>query len=116
MSPRTGSPSSSSQCLASASSAEFPEPACVIHNEWVTGRQTAEEILDNLRAAGHRAYFVGGCVRDLLLGTDPKDFDIATDAVPTQVLQLYPQSQQVGAHFGVLLVGGVEVATFRSEH
>jgi poly(A) polymerase len=69
-----------------------------------------------LRSAGFRAYFVGGCVRDLLLGTPAKDFDIATDATPPQVLELFPSGLQVGAHFGVILVQGVEIATFRSDH
>ncbi|HYP08029.1 MAG TPA: CCA tRNA nucleotidyltransferase [Bryobacteraceae bacterium] len=79
-------------------------------------RQPAEAIVRNLRAHGYSAYFVGGCVRDLLLGHEPKDFDIATDAVPSQVFQIYPQAQQVGAHFGVVLVEGVEVATYRSDY
>jgi len=63
---------------------------------------------------------VGGCVRDLLLGCHPKDFDVSTDAAPERILELFPGSDQVGAHFGVVLVksGGahVEVATFRSDH
>jgi poly(A) polymerase len=63
---------------------------------------------------------VGGCVRDRLMGNQPKDYDIATDARPEQVLGYFPRSDRVGAHFGVVLVhdeGGdqVEVATFRSD-
>ena len=73
-------------------------------------------IIDRLRSAGHLAYLVGGCVRDLMLGKEPKDFDIATDATPDQVLQYYPSAQQVGAHFGVIMVGSIEVATFRSDY
>jgi poly(A) polymerase len=59
-------------------------------------------------------------VRDLLLGTEPKDFDVATDALPDQILAIWPEGRQVGAHFGVILVAegtaAVEVATFRSDH
>jgi putative nucleotidyltransferase with HDIG domain len=73
------------------------------------------DIVERLRAAGHAAYYVGGCVRDLLLGREPKDYDIATSARPHEVLALYPDALPVGAHFGVVLVGGVEVATFRSD-
>lgn len=54
-------------------------------------------------------------MRDLLLGQDPKDYDISTDATPSQVIELFPAAQLVGAHFGVVLVEGVEVATFRSD-
>ena len=72
-----------------------------------------------MKAAGHQAFFAGGCVRDLLLGRVPKDFDVATGAVPDQVTALFPGSGLVGAHFGVVLVReGVqqlEVATFRSD-
>jgi putative nucleotidyltransferase with HDIG domain len=80
----------------------------------------AREIVAGLRAKSYQAYLVGGCVRDLLLGVAPKDFDVATDARPEQVLAAYPDAQQVGAHFGVMLVcrnqSVVEVATFRSDH
>jgi poly(A) polymerase len=62
---------------------------------------------------------VGGCVRDLLLGHPPKDFDVATDAPPAKIREIFPRCEQVGAHFGVCLVRGegahVEVATFRSD-
>ena len=72
------------------------------------------------RSAGHQAYLVGGCVRDLLLGVTPKDFDVATDARPDRIMDLFPNSGRVGAHFGVVLVRDafcqVEVATFRSDH
>lgn len=80
----------------------------------------AGRVASALRARGHQAYLVGGCVRDLLLGREPQDFDIATDATPDRVTALFPGAQQVGAHFGVILVrqdgAEVEVATFRSEH
>jgi tRNA nucleotidyltransferase/poly(A) polymerase len=81
----------------------------------VAEREIAESIIHRLRAAEYRAYLVGGCVRDLLLQREPTDFDVATDASPTQVLQLFPHAQQIGAHFGVVLVNGVEIATFRSD-
>lgn len=76
----------------------------------------ARQTVARLAAAGHLAYWVGGCVRDLLLGREPKDFDIATAAQPQEVLALFPGSELVGAHFGVVLLpNGIEVATFRSE-
>src|SRR5262245_28645667 len=80
----------------------------------------ARQVIQKLRASGHQAYLVGGCVRDLLLHTEPKDFDIATDARPDRIMDLFPRSGRVGAHFGVVLVRDyfeqVEVATFRSDH
>jgi poly(A) polymerase len=76
----------------------------------------AIEIARKLRAGGFQAWLVGGCVRDLVLGREPKDYDIATDARPDQLLGLFPRAQLVGAQFGVVLVDGVEVATFRSDH
>ena len=80
----------------------------------------AKRVIAKLRGAGHQAYLVGGCVRDVLLGVKPKDFDIATDARPDRIMDLFPSSGRVGAHFGVVLVRDffdqVEVATFRSDH
>ncbi len=82
-------------------------------------RGDAQAIVKRLRDAGHVAYFAGGCVRDLLLKLRPKDFDVATDAIPARVRELFPRSQSVGAAFGVILVhqphSSVEVATFRSD-
>ena len=82
-------------------------------------REAATAIVARLRSAGHQAYFVGGCVRDLVLGREPKDFDVATSATPDQVLSLFDKTFAVGAHFGVVLVctGEIttEVATFRSD-
>jgi len=79
----------------------------------------AKQVIARLRAAGHQAYLVGGCVRDLLLGRAAKDFDVATDARPDRLMDLFPRSGRVGAHFGVVLVrdafSQVEVATFRSD-
>ncbi len=82
-------------------------------------RTDAMAVVLRLRESGHIAYFAGGCVRDLLLGKTPKDYDVATDAPPNRVRELFRNSQSVGAAFGVVLVrtGGsvVEVATFRTD-
>jgi poly(A) polymerase len=81
--------------------------------------QLARTIVARLRETGACAYLVGGCVRDLLLGRVPRDYDVATGAKPDEILRLFPDARQVGAHFGVMLVrrnaAEVEVATFRSE-
>src|SRR5205807_9934277 len=80
---------------------------------------TARGVAQRLRAAGHVAYFAGGCVRDLLRGQVPKDFDVATDARPDAVQKIFPRTYAVGGHFGVIVVleNGFqfEVATFRSD-
>ena len=85
-----------------------------------TAAALAAEIVDRLKARGHPAYLVGGCVRDLLLGREPKDYDVATAARPDEVVCLFPNARLVGAHFGVVVVSSgsdcVEVATFRSDH
>jgi putative nucleotidyltransferase with HDIG domain len=85
-----------------------------------SGAELARWAASRLRAHEAKAYYVGGCVRDLLLGRVPKDYDVATDAPPERILELFPDARQVGAHFGVMLVrragAEVEVATFRSEH
>jgi poly(A) polymerase len=96
-------------------------------------QQHATTIVRTLRERGHQAYLVGGCVRDLLLTREPADYDVATDAIPQQVMEIFPQTFAVGAQFGVVLVplpklesGAsavrpdekipvVEVATFRSD-
>ena len=79
----------------------------------------AVEIIRNLTAAGHAALLAGGCVRDLLRGSPPKDYDVATDATPDRVCQLFRATRKVGAQFGVVLVRKrrrwIEVATFRSD-
>jgi tRNA nucleotidyltransferase/poly(A) polymerase len=81
--------------------------------------QTAREICARLRARGRVAYFAGGCVRDRVRGLPPKDIDIATDARPEQVQQIFSRTYAVGAHFGVIVVlendFQFEVATFRSD-
>jgi putative nucleotidyltransferase with HDIG domain len=95
-------------------------------------RERAENIVERLRREGYEAWFAGGCVRDLLLGRAPEDFDVATSAHPEVVLEMFPKTFAVGAHFGVVLVadehededGGeksgarefvTEVATFRND-
>ena len=98
----------------------------------------ATSIVQTLRQRGFQAYLVGGCVRDLLLGREPKDYDVTTDATPEQVMEIFPETYAVGAQFGVVLVPApvhaaerdvasnvstegpakfhaVEVATFRSD-
>jgi putative nucleotidyltransferase with HDIG domain len=85
--------------------------------------EAALKIIRTLRNAGHQAYLAGGCVRDLLLGRAPADFDVATSATPEIVLDMFPRTFAVGAHFGVVLVAPedqdehfiTEVATFRSD-
>jgi poly(A) polymerase len=105
-------------------------------------KQHAISIIRALREHGYQAYLVGGCVRDLLLGREPADYDVATDAKPDEVMRIFPETYAVGTQFGVVLVplsslssvssvvnssdpnhrghrghGGntVEVATFRSD-
>ena len=81
------------------------------------------KIVETLRARGYEAYLAGGCVRDLLLGHEPADYDVATSATPEVVLEMFPRTFAVGAHFGVVLVAPededagfvTEVATFRSD-
>jgi poly(A) polymerase len=85
----------------------------------MTPRELADQICGTLRRSGHQAYLVGGCVRDLVLGREPSDYDVSTDARPERVQELFPHSLAVGAKFGVILVvengAEVEVATFRSD-
>jgi poly(A) polymerase len=85
--------------------------------------EAALRVAVRLRELGHAAYFAGGCVRDMLLGVEPQDFDVATDAIPEQVLAAFVRTEAVGAHFGVVLVIdkvhgeriATEVATFRHD-
>ena len=85
----------------------------------MTPRDMANSICDMLLRSGYQGLLVGGCVRDLLLGREPADYDVTTDATPEQVMALFPESIAVGAQFGVMLVPRdalkVEVATFRSD-
>jgi poly(A) polymerase len=81
----------------------------------------AISVIRSLRAAGYPAYLVGGCVRDLILGREPADYDVTTRATPEEVMSVFPETYAVGAQFGVVLVPSpdktstVEVATFRSD-
>ena len=86
----------------------------------------ALKVVGRLARHGHTAFLVGGCVRDLLLGGEPKDFDISTSATPRQVKQLFRNSRIIGRRFKLAHVffrnfGGagekiIEVATFRATH
>src|SRR5271170_8027137 len=89
----------------------------------------AISIISTLRGKSHKAYLAGGCVRDILLGREPADYDVATSATPDEVMRIFPSAYGVGAQFGVVLVPAadvasnvsttkantVEVATFRSD-
>ena len=92
--------------------------------------EAALRIIEKLHASGYEAYLAGGCVRDLVMGREPVDYDVATNATPDVVLKMFPRTFAVGAHFGVVLVAGkdadsadetasrhfsTEVATFRSD-
>jgi len=99
----------------------------------MTTTKQAADIVETLRRHSHLAYLVGGCVRDLIVGREPADYDVATDATPGEVMKIFPDSYDVGAQFGVVLVpvsnektdtsvseltgprDVVEVATFRSD-
>jgi poly(A) polymerase len=84
-------------------------------------RGFATEVVARLKGAGFQALWAGGCVRDLILGLEPSDYDVATDATPEQVMGLFRRTVPVGVSFGVVRVLGpegateVEVATFRSD-
>jgi poly(A) polymerase len=85
--------------------------------------KAAVDVARWLRESGHAAYLAGGCVRDLLLGVAPHDFDVATSATPEVVQRSFARTESVGAHFGVVLVVdegegervATEVATFRND-
>src|SRR6266404_4227108 len=64
----------------------------------------AIDIVRTLRDRQHQAYLAGGCVRDFLLGREPADYDVATDATPDEVMRIFPETYAVGAQFGVVLV------------
>src|SRR5271167_2817533 len=84
-----------------------------------SSREIAKEIVARLQQSGFAAFWVGGCVRDFLLGREPQDFDIATDARPEQVEKLFQKTIPVGKKFGVMVVvengQQFQVATFRAE-
>ncbi|PKO17607.1 phosphohydrolase [candidate division BRC1 bacterium HGW-BRC1-1] len=88
------------------------------------GANDALKVIERLKAAGHEGLLVGGCVRDILLNRKPEDFDVATSALPDQVIRLFPRTIDIGQAFGVILVlpdnpkdtsPPIEVATFREE-
>ena len=79
----------------------------------------AVEIIGKLQEEGHVAYLAGGCVRDMLRGEIPKDYDIATSALPEQITSIFSKTREVGVHFGVVIVikdnQAFDVATFRND-
>jgi poly(A) polymerase len=85
----------------------------------VSTRERAIFVVQRLRQEGHQAYFAGGCVRDMLLGKAPQDYDIATSAKPEDIQGVFPDTVPVGAQFGVILVlvdgQPFEVASFRHD-
>ncbi len=94
-------------------------------------KEHAINVVHELRRHGFQAYFAGGCVRDMLLGVEPADYDVTTNATPNEVMRIFPETYAVGAQFGVVLVPvpksgereivspepphAIEVATFRSD-
>ncbi|MBT4917604.1 CCA tRNA nucleotidyltransferase [Candidatus Peregrinibacteria bacterium] len=82
-------------------------------------KATSIEIIEILKKAGHEAYWAGGCVRDMLLGIEPKDFDIVTSAKPDEIEELLEHTIPIGKQFGVILAiqngHNFEIATFRSD-
>ena len=85
----------------------------------MTNKDAAIGIIRKLREKGYQALLAGGCVRDMLLDREPKDYDIATDAHPEAVVKLFRRTLEIGAQFGVVMVmvnsHQIEVATFRTE-
>jgi poly(A) polymerase len=75
----------------------------------------AKDVITTLRRHGFVGYLAGGCVRDFLTGHKPKDFDVATDATPEEVLKLFPGTSVVGKSFGVVVCHGIDIATFRKD-
>jgi len=90
-----------------------------IHFDKTLIDKDAKKVVKTLNKAGHEAYLVGGCIRDLLLGHKPKDFDIATSATPEQVHKIFKRSRLIGRRFRLVHImfssrKYIEVATFRS--
>jgi tRNA nucleotidyltransferase/poly(A) polymerase len=85
----------------------------------MNNRKAAIKIVKKLRNAGFKTLFAGGCVRDMLLGIEANDYDVATNAKPDEVIELFKRTVRVGAKFGVVVVliekEQIEVATFRVE-
>ena len=84
-----------------------------------SNKAAAVEIIGKLQEEGHVAYLAGGCVRDMLRGKIPKDYDIATSALPEQITSIFSKTREVGVHFGVVIVikgnQAFDVATFRND-
>jgi poly(A) polymerase len=88
-----------------------------------TARDFAVEVVRTLRASGHQALWAGGCVRDQLMGETPKDYDVATDAVPDRIREIFGRRRTlpIGAAYGVITVlgprgaGQLDVVTFRRD-
>lgn len=82
-------------------------------------QDAALAVVRRLRQHGHEALWAGGCVRDMLLGREPADIDVATDAPPDRIIELFDRTRKVGAKFGVVMVGQgrhwIETATFRTD-
>ena len=99
-----------------------PEPIVIPRSEHTISRKqispAALKVLYGLKEAGYEAYLVGGCVRDLLLGHEPKDFDVTTNASPEEVHKVFRRSQLIGRRFKLVHVRFgreiIEVATFRA--
>jgi len=91
----------------------------ITEDERMTNKQAAIKIIKRLKRNGYQALLAGGCVRDMLLGQRAKDYDVATNAQPKDVIRLFKRTLKVGAKFGVIIVlvedRQVEVATFRTE-
>jgi poly(A) polymerase len=85
----------------------------------VSQKEKAIAIVKRLREAGYESYLAGGCVRDMLLGKAPEDYDITTNAKPDDIVKIFPKTVPVGAQFGVILVivegEPFEVASFRHD-
>ena len=79
----------------------------------MSNKAKAINIINTLKKQGYQAYFVGGCVRDLLLGQEVKDYDITTNATPEQIAETFGNTVTCGNNFLVSLVDGIEVATYR---
>ena len=85
----------------------------------MTVKQNALEIVKTLQEHGYKAFFAGGCVRDMIMGKESEDYDIATSALPEDIMKLFERTIPVGVQFGVVIVvkdgHNFEVATFRTE-
>ena len=84
-----------------------------------SNKAAAIDIIGKLQEKGHIAYLAGGCVRDMLRGETPKDYDIATSALPEEITSIFTKTREVGVHFGVVIVivknQAFDVATFRND-